>query len=111
MVEGIRKGGKMKEIKSELWVALGSVIATVAGVLPPVGMIVPALYVVSRVLAKLGKTEKTGVKTTEFWVVIIQQLIMAVNEQFGLELPVEAIVSLSAYVLGRGFLKLLQKTK
>ena len=52
---------------------------------------------------------KRGWKTSEFWVTILSSNLILFNEQLGLHLPVDAIVSISgmviAYVFGRSITK------
>lgn len=52
---------------------------------------------------------KTGIKTTEFWLALITAIITVLNEQLGLNLPKEAIISIIAmvisYIFGRSIVK------
>ena len=52
---------------------------------------------------------KSGWKTSEFWVTIATSNLILFNEQLGLNLPVDAIVSIAgvviAYVFGRSIVK------
>lgn len=52
---------------------------------------------------------KTGIKTTEFWLALITAIITVINEQLGLNLPKEAIISIIAmvisYIFGRSIVK------
>ena len=52
---------------------------------------------------------KTGIKTTEFWLALITAIITVLNEQIGLNLPKEAIISIIAmvisYIFGRSIVK------
>ena len=52
---------------------------------------------------------KAGWRTSEFWVTIATSNLILFNEQLGLHLPVDAIVSIAgvviAYVFGRSIVK------
>ncbi len=52
---------------------------------------------------------KTGWRTSEFWATAVAALIPLINTAFGLDIPVEALVSIAgtigAYVLSRGMAK------
>jgi len=52
---------------------------------------------------------KSGIKTSEFWLALVAAVIMVFNEQLGLNLPKEAIMSIMAmvisYIFGRSIIK------
>ena len=54
-------------------------------------------------------TKKPGIKTTEFWLVVVGALITVFNDGLGLHLPAEAILSLAgmigSYVGARSWVK------
>ena len=72
------------------------------------------LYRCWRYLRKVNKEDqmqkiKIGLKTTEFWLALIAALITVFNEQLGLNLPEEAILSIASmvisYIFGRSIIK------
>ena len=52
---------------------------------------------------------KTGIKTSEFWMVVATAIIIIFNKGLGMDLPEEGILSffavISSYVGGRSYLK------
>lgn len=52
---------------------------------------------------------KSGVKSTEFWLALIAAIVPVLNQQLGLNLPIEAIIGIAgiaiAYIFGRSMVK------
>jgi hypothetical protein len=74
----------------------------------------PALLQSALIIWRFAMPEQTsakkpGIKTTEFWLVVVGALITVFNKGLGFDLPEEAILSLAgmigSYVGGRSWIK------
>ena len=52
-----------------------------------------------------------GVKTSEFWVAIASAVIPILNSTFGWGIPMETVLGLVAYILGRSGIKAVEARK
>lgn len=55
--------------------------------------------------------QKSGIKTTEFWVALAGALLPILSKAFGWDLPNEAIATLVAYIVGRSGLKAIESRR
>lgn len=98
--------------KTELVAAALSSVGVATGVVPPdVAAISTGAYVASRTLAKLNGDSKEGLRTTEFWVTVATQILIAVLPVFGVTVPAPTVIAglTALYSLGRGVYKLFVK--
>ena len=46
-----------------------------------------------------------GIKSSEFWVALVSAVIPILNSSFGWGIPIETVLGLVAYILGRSAVK------
>jgi hypothetical protein len=59
----------------------------------------------------MKSTIKSGFATTEFWVALVAALIPILNTSMGWELPMESVMALLAYILGRSGVKIAEQAR